>query len=48
MGFVGMQAKTGIVTDSILLRRCDMCNMCSVTKMAALKSAEINPHFSCV
>ena len=28
-----------------MLHRCDMCNMCSVNKMAALKSAEINPHF---
>jgi hypothetical protein len=47
-GFVGMQAKTGIVTDTILLHRYDMCSRCSVTKMAALKLAENNPHFSCV
>ena len=30
------------------LRRCDMCNMCSVTKMAAVKPAVVNPHFSCI
>ena len=25
--------------------RCDMCNMCGVSKMAVLKSAEITPSF---